>query len=166
MSKTEKIVKYSCLVADAFILSWIESAIPYPLPGVKAGFSNIAVLIALFLLGPKGMIAVAITKVVLSTFTFIGFSGFIYSIAGTILCLISGIIMYRSQKFGVLSISVVGALLHNMGQLIVAVIVIGKKIIYYMPILVITGVFAGIITGIIAAEIIKRLAKAEKKEHE
>lgn len=156
----KKIAYYGLFVALAFIFSYIESLIPINLgvPGVKIGLSNLVVMVALYLTGPASAFAISVIRILLTGFTFSNTAAMIYSLAGGILSLLIMIIAKKTKLFSTLGVSVLGGVFHNIGQIIVAIIVLETtKLIYYLPLLLISGIVAGIFIGILAAQIIKRL---------
>lgn len=153
MNKTRKITVISLLVAQGLILHIIEGMLPIPFiaPGAKLGLTNIITLMSLYLLNFKEVLLVIILRVILSTIFGGGLSSFLYSITGGIL---SFLVMYLLKKIGkdnisIISVSVIGAVFHNIGQIIVAGLIIeSSKIIIYLPILMIASVGTGIFVGL------------------
>lgn len=157
--KTKKTALFGMLVALAFIFSYIEHLIPLPLPtGVKLGAANIVVLVALYFLGAKEALAVSMVRMLLSGFAF-GISTIPYSLAGGLLSLFIMILMKRSGKFGIPGVSVTGSVFHNVGQTMVAMVLLGANTAYYFPILLLSGVIAGILIGVISAVVLQKLQK-------
>lgn len=160
LNKTKKIAIFSILVALAFILSYIEVSIPnpFPIPGIKLGLANLVVITAFYTLGNREALIISLVRIVLVGFTFGNMSMMIYSMAGGLL---SWLIMFICKKFNIFSIvgiSVVGGIAHNIGQVAVAVIMVeNMNIIYILPILLISGVAAGTIIGILGGIMVKRL---------
>ncbi|MBR5967197.1 MAG: Gx transporter family protein [Lachnospiraceae bacterium] len=152
------------LVALAFILSYLESLLPSftGVPGVKPGFANIAVMCALYALGGRTAVAVALIRVVLSGFMFTGMNAMLYSLAGSALSLIIMLLLRSTDKFSVPAVSIAGAVAHNAGQILLACLMLGKAVLYYLPVLIISGSIAGLVIGIISAFIIPRIALLQK----
>lgn len=156
----KKIAYYGLFVALAFIFSYIESLIPINLgvPGVKIGLSNLVVMVALYLSGTASAFAISVIRILLTGFTFGNAAAMIYSLAGGILSLLVMILAKKTKIFSTLGVSVLGGVFHNIGQIIVAIIVMETtKLIYYLPILLVSGIVAGIFIGLLAAQVIKRL---------
>lgn len=167
MVNTKKIVVLALLVSQALVLSIIERAIPVfvPIPGVKIGLANIVSLFTIATFGIKETLIVVILRVLLSSIFGGGMSAFLYSIAGGIFSAVVMWIMYNYfyTKFSFISISVVGAVFHNIGQLIVASIVINDiRAFYYLPILIISAIITGILTGVSAKYTINPIKKILK----
>ena len=158
----KRIAYYGLLVALAFIFSYVESLIPlnFGIPGIKLGLANLVVIIALYMFGIKEAAAVSFIRIVLVGFTFSSVAAMVYSLAGGILSLLVMIIAKKSDKLSTLGVSVLGGVFHNVGQIIVAMKVLEtESLIYYLPVLMVSGIVAGVVIGILAAEVIKRLPK-------
>ena len=149
--KIKKMTTLALLVAVAMILSYIESLIP-PLsavPGVKIGLSNIATVFALYALGAPSAVCVSLVRVCLSSLLFGNSLGFIYSLSGALLALLSMIILRRVSLFSTVGVSVAGGVFHNAGQVIAAAVVMRTDaILYYLAPLAVSGTLAGIAVGI------------------
>ena len=124
-SKSLKVSFIGMMVALSFVLSYIESLIPLSvgIPGVKAGLSNIPVMVTLYMTGPLIAGILALTKVTLVSLTFGSMSSFFYSLSGAMLSIIIMAVFKRLDIFTVRGLSILGGIMHNMGQLIVAVFI-------------------------------------------
>jgi heptaprenyl diphosphate synthase len=100
-------------------------------------------------------LAMSAARILLSGFTYSGLFACIYSLAGSILSICVMTILKKSGKFSVVGISIEGGAAHNIGQIKVAVIVLGSAVWYYLPILIVSGTVAGILTGIVTGVILK-----------
>lgn len=161
--KTKKVALFGMLVALAFIFSYIEHLIPLPLPtGVKLGAANIVVLVALYFLGVKEAVVISLVRILMSGFAF-GISTVPYSLAGGFLSLLVMTVLKKSEKFGMAGVSVTGSVFHNIGQTIVAMLLLGVNTVYYFPLLLFSGIIAGILIGIISAIVLKKLKKHIKE---
>lgn len=157
--KTGKVVLFGMLVALAFIFSYIEYLIPLPLPtGVKLGAANIVVLTALYFLGTKEALVISLVRILLSGFAF-GISTVPYSLAGGLFSLLVMALMKRSGKFGIPGVSVLGSVCHNLGQTVMAMVLLGKNTVYYFPVLLLSGVLAGVLIGIVSSVVVQKLKK-------
>ena len=150
-TKTKKTALLGVLTAVAFILNYLESLLPsfIPVPGVKIGLANIAVLVALYTLGLSYAAVLAAVRVVLSGLTFGSLFSMLYSFAGLALAIPLMILLKRTKKFSVIGVSVAGSVAHNLGQLICALFLVGGAILYYAPLLILSGIAAGLVTGLI-----------------
>lgn len=146
--------------ALAMILSYIESLIPplTAIPGIKAGLANIAVVFALYKLGWKEAAAISLVRVVAVSFLFGTVMSMLYSIAGAVLSLAGMTLLKKLPVFSCISVSVAGGVLHNVGQILMACVLLETNVIrFYLPFLIISGTIAGIIIGLISGLLIKRL---------
>ncbi|HEX3023323.1 MAG TPA: Gx transporter family protein [Lachnospiraceae bacterium] len=156
----KKIAQFGLLIALAFLFSYIESLLPNPtsIIGMKIGFANIVVVVALYLFGTKEAITLSMIRIILVSFTYGNLYSLLYSIAGAVLSLLTMYLLKRWKKFSIIGVSCGGGVMHNIGQIIVAMIVIDTiNLIYIVPILIIAGVIAGIFIGVIGAYITKRM---------
>ena len=147
------------LTATAMILSYVESLLPsFGIPGVKIGLANIAVIFTLFRLGWKEGIAVSLVRVLLVTLLFSSPAALAYSAAGAVLSLVVMALLRRIRVFSTVGVSVAGGVAHNAGQILVAMWLLETDtLIYYLPVLVVAGVAGGILTGLCAALLIRRI---------
>ena len=158
--ETRKIARMGLLVALAMILSYVESMIPafVAVPGVKVGLANIVVIFALYTLGPVEALTVSLLRVILSSFLFGSVLSLLYSLSGALLSLGGMIVMKKLKIFSTLVVSVTGGVLHNVGQILVACLVLETDVLlYYLPVLILSGVVTGAVIGIIGSLVIKRL---------
>ena len=173
-SRTHQLVTIALLTAAAAILGYVESLIPafIPIPGIKLGLANIVTMLALALFNLPVAFGIVTARVLLTGFMFGSLSSILYSLAGGwISCLIMGLLAAANRKrmaplFSFYGISVVGAIAHNLGQLIVAYIVIQNVhlILYYLPFLVLAAIPIGLLTGFIFAKLLPHLPiKKEKR---
>ena len=160
MKKTKKLATLSLAVALAMVLSFVESQIPVfvAIPGVKIGLANIAVIFTLYKLGWKEAVAVSLVRVALVALLFGSFVSMLYSICGAVLSLAVMIILKSLRSVGKIAVSVCGGVCHNVGQIIMASLIMETNvIIYYLPFLLLSGTIAGIAIGLAAALIISRV---------
>lgn len=150
------------LLAFAFILSYIEMLLPLQvgIPGVKLGLANLAVLLCMYLLDHRSAFLLTVSKAILTGFLFGNLSMIIYSLAGALLSFLVMLFMKKSSKFHIPVISALGGVAHNIGQLLVAYLVIDTyAIIYYVPVLLISGLLTGVLIGITVALVLPYLRK-------
>lgn len=155
--KTRRLATAGMLTAVMFIIGYVESLLPpfFSVPGIKPGFANIPVMIAIYILDWKLAGAMSCTRIILSGFTFIGLFACIYSLAGAVLSITVMVLLKHAKKFSVTGVSMAGGVAHNLGQMIVACIVVGRAVWYYFPILVVSGLVAGMLTGIVSGVILR-----------
>ncbi len=152
-------------IALAMILSYLESLIPInvAVPGVKLGIANLVTIIALQRLGFKPTVIISVGRIILSGILFGNVTVIIYSLAGAFLSIAVMYLMTHIKLFTTTGVSIGGAIAHNLGQLIVAAIVMENvNILYYMAVLAITGTIAGAVIGILAAYIMKNISFSGK----
>ncbi len=158
---TRKTTYLAMTVAAAMILSYLESVIPspFPVPGVKLGLANIAVIFALEKFGRKEAFAVSLVRVFLLALLFGSAVSMLYSIAGAVLSLCVMILLRKSDRFTGTGISVGGAVAHNLGQTLVACALLGPSALgYYLPILLVSGAVSGIAVGLASAAVVNRVS--------
>lgn len=159
--ETRKIAQTGMLVAVAFVLSYVESLLPISLgiPGIKIGLSNIVIVLCLYECSLKQTFGIAVVRILLVGLTFGNLSTMLYSLAGGMLSLAVMVLLKRSGRFSVYGVSIAGGVCHNVGQILVAVIILKQKglLIYYLPFLLISGCIAGACIGVVAAILEKRL---------
>lgn len=158
--KTKKVTVMGLALALAMILSFVESQIPafVAIPGVKMGLANIAVVFALYKLGWKEATLISLLRVVLVSLLFGNFASLSYSFAGAVLSLAGMIGLKKTGLFSEIAVSVVGGVLHNVGQIAMACLLLQTDVIrYYLPFLVLSGVLAGVVIGLLAGILAKRI---------
>lgn len=158
MRKNRQIALRGALIALAMVLSYLESFIPLliAVPGVKIGLANIVTLIALYKLGLKDAIMISIGRIILSSLLFGNLSMILYSLAGAALSLVAMKLAMGIQKLSVTGVSILGGVFHNLGQLLIAAILLQNgNIFYYLSVLFISGTLAGIGVGILTGILLK-----------
>ena len=147
------------LTAVAMILSYVESLLPsVGIPGVKMGLANIAVIFALFRFGWKEAAALSLVRVVLVSLLFGSVGAMLYSLAGAVLSLAVMALLRRIDRFSTAGISVAGGVAHNAGQILMAMLILQtKQLLGYLPVLAVSGIAGGVLTGLAAALLIRRI---------
>jgi len=161
----KRITTLAILTAVALVLGYVESLFPlnFGVPGIKLGLANTAVLLAIILMGRKEGLLLLLAKVLLSAVLFAGFAGTVYGLAGGLLSWTVMAALKDIKAFSSVGISVAGAAAHNLGQILVAMLLTGSTaIIGYFPILLISGTIAGVLTGLIAQALIRALKMSGK----
>ena len=156
------------LVALAFVFSYIETLIPVNLgiPGAKLGLANLVVMVALYTLGAKEAFALSMVRILLTGFTFSSAAAMLYSFAGGILSYIVMVLEKKTGRLSVTGVSVLGGIFHNVGQILVAMWVLDTAtLIYYLPVLAITGVASGTVIGLLAVMVIRRISGAINRDN-
>ena len=160
--RTRKIVLCGLLTALAIVLSYIDHLIPLSVsvPGVKIGLANIAIVFVLYKLGGRDACIVSLVRIIVVGFTFGSVFGMIYSMSGAVLSLAVMLLLYHLNCFSPIGVSVAGGVSHNVGQIIAAICIMETKgLVYYLPVLCISGILAGICVGVVAGILTKRIKK-------
>ena len=158
--KTKKLTVMALTTALAMILSFVESQIPafVAIPGVKMGLANIAVVFALYKLGWKEAVGISLIRVVLVSILFGTAASLFYSLAGAVLSLLGMGLLKKTGKFTEIIVSVTGGVLHNIGQIAMACILLETDALkYYLPFLLVSGILAGVVIGVVSAILVKRI---------
>ena len=162
-NKTKKVVFLGVLTSVALVLSYLEAILPpimAAIPGIKMGLSNIVMLFLLYRFGVKESAMVSLVRLFVVALLFGNVMTLAYSFAGAALSLLLMAICKKTKIFSVVGTSVVGGVAHNLGQILVAIVLLDTvQIGYYMAVLAITGTIAGIFVGLAGALILKRLEK-------
>ena len=157
---SRKIAVMGLLVAVAMALSWVEQFVPLSLsvPGVKLGLANLAVIFALCRVGTGAAWTLSLLRVALVAITFGNAYSLWYSLAGAVLSLLAMTLLRKSGRFSLLGVSVAGGVCHNLGQIAVAALVLGgASMVYYLPVLLVSGTAAGVCIGAAAAVLVRRV---------
>ena len=157
--KTKKVAMLGLTIALAMIMSYIEALVPlsFAVPGIKMGLANIVIIFVLYKIGTKEAILVSLIRVILVSLLFSNVMAMAYSIAGATLSLSVMWLLKKTDKFSFVGVSIAGGIMHNVGQIIMAVILLGtQQIALYLPVLMITGTATGVVIGIVSGLVINR----------
>ena len=158
--KTKKIAVLALAIALAMILSFVESQIPafVAIPGVKIGLANIAVVFVLYKLGWKEAVLISLVRVVMVSMLFGTLVSLFYSVAGAVLSLTGMVLLKKTGLFSTVAVSVTGGVLHNVGQILMVCLLLETNVIvYYLPFLILSGVIAGVVIGVVSAIMVNRV---------
>ncbi len=147
---SKRVARYALLIALAMALSWLESLVPLSMaaPGMKLGLTNIVVVFALYRMSLRDAAALSLVRVLLVSMTFGNAYSFAYSLAGAVLSLTVMAVLKRTGKFSILGVSIAGGVGHNLGQIAVAMAVLGTaRLVWYLPALLVSGTLAGAAVG-------------------
>ncbi len=150
------------LAALAMIFSYVEALLPVfvTMPGVKLGIANLVIIIALYNIDFKHAFTINILRIVVSGLLFSGLFGTLYSLAGWVLSIIVMYLLKRTGLFSIVGVSMAGGVAHNLGQLIVAAVIVSNvKMFLYFPVLLFSGLATGILIGVAAHIISQRMPK-------
>ena len=157
--KAQKLTTLGLSVALELILSYVESLLPplMAVPGVKVGLPNIVILFLLYRYGWKEAAAVSLIRLALAAALFTGFAAFFYGLSGAALSLLGSALLKRTGRFSPLGVSVAGGVLHNLGQIALAALVLESGFVFaYFPVLLLSGTLAGALVGLLAGILIRR----------
>lgn len=157
---THKLVLIGVLTASAIVIAILESFIPsIGIPGIKLGLANIVILLTIYELGVMeaafiNILRVLIVAVVRGTLLSMGF---FMSLTGAFLSFaIMVLFALTIKKFSVIGVSVIGAIFHVVGQILVAMIYLDSAyILFYLPVIALSAIITGVLVGIIAQTVIR-----------
>lgn len=153
-------------MAFAMMLSYIETLIPFAvgIPGVKLGLANLAVVLCLYLFRLREALLLTIVKAIICGFLFGNLTMILYSLAGAVLSCLVMAVMVKGDSFHIPIVSAAGGVMHNMGQLLVAYFTVKTYgILYYVPILMISGLLTGILIGIVTSLVLPYIKTVVKR---
>lgn len=148
------------LTSLALIFSYVEVLIPFNIgiPGIKLGIANLVVLVALYLWSGRSALLVNLARILLAGLLFGTGMTLAYSLCGGLLSLAAMAAAKRWGGLGLVGVSVLGGVFHNVGQLAVAVLLLGNlRISYYLPVLLIAGMITGVVIGLVSQRILALL---------
>lgn len=155
-----KVAIFGVFTALALIFSYVELLIPinFGIPGAKLGLANLMTVLVLYKMGTKEALALSVTRIILSGFMFGNLFGILYSLAGGLLSFLVMVLLKRSDWLSVVGVSIGGGTAHNMGQLLVAMVVVQTyQVRYYLPVLLVAGEVTGLLIGLVSKEVLKRI---------
>lgn len=161
---TRKIAYLGLFAAFAVILGYVETLLPVfvGIPGIKLGLANLSVLFILYRYSYREAAVVSFVRILIIGFLFGSLFSILYSLAGAALSLTVMTLLKKKTDFSMRGISVAGGVSHNIGQLIVAMLIVeNTALIYYAPALLISGIVTGLLIGILTAEVEKRILKEQ-----
>lgn len=159
-SRLKLITVLGISIAAAMVLSYVETLIPVPfaVPGIKIGLANLVALFLLLKLDWKAASTVTLIRVLLSSVLFGSVASLAYSAAGALFSIVIMSLLKRFDRFSPVGISIAGAVSHNAGQVLMAVILLGiKEIVFWLPVLAVSGVVTGVAIGAVGAILAKKI---------
>ena len=159
-----KVAYFGVFTTLALIFSYVETLIPiqFGITGVKLGLANLIIVIALYRMKLSEAYLLSIVRVLLAGFIFGNYFSIIYSLAGGLLSLTVMALLRKKGGFSVIGVSIAGGVFHNIGQLIIASVIVETfSVMYYVPVLLIAGLVTGLLIGIASDGMLKRLANLE-----
>ena len=160
---TKQLALCAMLTAMALALSYLEQFFPLslaiPIPGFKLGLANVVTLFALYALGPGQALLILLARCFLGAVFAGNMNALIFSLLGGVTAMLVMILLSGWRRLSVYGVSVGGAAAHNCGQVAAAVLTLGNSApLYYLPVLLGVSLFAGMLTGLIAACLFRGLA--------
>lgn len=158
--KAKQVARYGLLIALALVLSYLESLIPafFAVPGMKLGLTNLVVLLALYRIGDGAALALNLIRMVLVSLLFGNLLSLLFSVAGGVLSGAVMILLKRTVRFSMLGVSMAGGVAHNVGQILMAMLVLDTwQVVSYLLVLWLTGLAAGLAIGFLCYEVTRRL---------
>lgn len=153
------------LIAVALVFSYVEILLPLPifLPGMKAGLANIVIVFVLYRLSMRDAVICSAVRILLASLLFGSAVSFAYSAVGAACSLLG---MWLARKwFSTVGVSVIGGVLHNFGQLVVAICLVHTAALgWYFPLLVLFGTVSGVLIGLLAGLCIKRIPQLDASD--
>lgn len=159
-----RVAYFGVFTALALIFSYVETSIPVNLgiPGVKLGLANLIIVVALYKMRLSEAYLLSVVRILLAGFIFGNYFSIIYSLAGGLLSLTVMALLKKWGGFSLQGISIAGGVFHNIGQLIVAAVVVETfSVTYYFPVLLVAGLLTGLVIGIVAEMMLKRLVNIQ-----
>ena len=165
-SATFRLTNLALLTTVALIIFVVEANIPplTSIPGIKMGLANIVTLSVLYLYSRKDALMVLLVRVILGAFASGQIMTLPYSLSGGLLCFCVCALLFPLFPLKRLwLLSVIGAVFHNIGQIVIAIVLTGTpEIIWYLPILLISGAISGFFTGHAAQSLLFHLSTPNK----
>lgn len=157
---SRKVAYYGIFSSLAILMGYIEFMIPisFAVPGMKLGLANSVTIMALYIMDTKSAFFISLIRVTVSALLFNTFAGLLYSLSGAILSLCIMALFKHIKSISIVGISILGGISHNIGQLVTACAVVNNiKLMYNLPLLLISGAITGFLIGVSAKNCIKYL---------
>ena len=156
--KIKKTAYLGVFSAVAIIFGYVESLFPLGIPGVKLGLANLVIVFLLYLYGAKEVVAVSFVRILVIGFLFGNLFSIVYSLAGAALSLTVMLLLKKTGKFKIVTVSAVGGVCHNIGQLAAAAALLGtRQVLWYAVALLPAGLLTGGLIGLLAGQLLPRL---------
>lgn len=166
----QQLATMGMLSALALALSFLESLIPFQpgLPGVKLGLANLVIVFALYRMNVHSALLINTVRILLSSLLFSGLFGLLYSAAGAAASLAAMTLLLQINRkreqagksilFSIFGVSMTGGVFHNLGQLLVAIFILSSlNLVYYLPVMIISGIAAGLVNGMVAWLLLQKI---------
>lgn len=159
---SKRVAKCGLLIALAMVFSYVEVLIPFNfgIPGIKLGLANLIVVVGFYSMKTTDVIAVSLVRIFLSGLLFGNLMSILYSLSGGILSIIVMLLLKRLHKFSIVGVSIAGGVFHNIGQIIVAMLILENfAVAVYLPPLLLAGTITGMLIGILAMRMLPVIKK-------
>lgn len=160
-NRSKSVAIMGLFISLALIMAYIEILIPplFPsLPGIKMGLPNVIIIFLLYRRSAKSAICVSLLRMVLVTLLFGNSMMFLYSLAGGFLSILIMILLRRINFLSVVGVSVAGAVMHNVGQVLMAMLLLETaEIGYYLVVLTLVGIATGVFVGLCGSALINKV---------
>ena len=166
----QQLAAMGMLSALALALSFLESLIPFQpgLPGVKLGLANLVIVFALYRMNVHSALLINTVRILLSSLLFSGLFGLLYSAAGAAASLATMTLLLQINRkreqagksilFSIFGVSMTGGVFHNLGQLLIAILILSSlNLVYYLPVMIISGIAAGLVNGMVAWLLLQKI---------
>ena len=166
----QQLATMGMLSALALALSFLESLIPFQpgLPGVKLGLANLVIVFALYRMNVHSALLINTVRILLSSLLFSGLFGLLYSATGAAASLAAMTLLLQINRkreqagksilFSIFGISMTGGVFHNLGQLLIAIFILSSlNLVYYLPVMIISGIAAGLVNGMVAWLLLQKI---------
>jgi Predicted membrane protein len=143
-------------------MGYLESLIPFNfgVPGMKLGLANIVIVFALYYMTPLDAMLINVARIIINGLLFGNVFSIIFSIFGALFSFAVMLLLMKSKKFSIIGVSAAGGVMHNIGQLVVACFVVGAlEVVYYVPVLIISGLITGLVMGIVAMLVVNNIKR-------
>ena len=158
---TKRLTRMGLLTALALIIFMVEAQLPAlaPIPGIKLGLANIITVYAMFCMGPLDTLMILLGRILLGAVFAGQLMTLFYSLNGGLLCYLLMLVLRRIVTDRQIWVcSVLGAVAHNIGQITAAIYIVRTPaLIVYLPVLMVSGIIAGLFTGLCAQFVVKRM---------
>lgn len=146
----------------ALVLAYVEILLPplfVAVPGIKLGLPNIVIIFILYHLGIRRAAAVSFVRIAVVALLFGNPMTLAYSIAGALLSLGMMFLLKKLNFLSIIGVSVAGGVFHNVGQILMAMLLLGTaELGYYLIVLTVTGTISGILIGLCGGMLVKRIS--------
>lgn len=159
---SQRVALLGLCTAVAMVFAYVEVLLP-PLftavPGIKLGLPNIAIIFVLYRMGIKEAAAVSFVRIAAVSLLFGNPMTFAYSMAGGVLSLAAMALLKKFDFLSMVGVSVAGGVLHNVGQILMAMLLLGTaELGYYLVVLAVTGTLSGVFVGLCGSFAVKRIS--------